>query len=256
MRNLLVVFLFVIFSFTARGQYTAYTGSIPSEADLKVMINTSAANANITVMIGEGLYTSDFSIGFTNNKEDADVIVAAYNEGSDFSAAKTRLSEADVSVKYGEKLINSSVRIELKDEGEVDFLVFYEDEEFDMEALIIALLPIINAQIGYVNESIPYWGSAEGPPVQEYHEAELTPQKYFGTHIARWISDLEDGFLILDDHSIFYVYDEDRYMYDLWKKNNDVIVTPTEVYGHYYISKNMGPYKDAETLRAICVKAK
>ena len=256
MKNLFFLLLLFMYASNVVGQYAVFTQETSNDADLKVMINTSAANANITVMIGENLNNRDFSIGFTNKKEDADVIVAQQREGSNFSAVKSRLSDADVSVKYGERLINPSVRIELKDEGEVDFLVFYEGEEFDMEALIIALLPIINAQMGYVNEAIPYWGTGEGPPMEEQQEAVLTPQRYFGTHIARWISDLDDGYLILDDNSIFYVYDEDRYMYDLWKKHNDVVVTPTEVYGHYYISKNMGPYKDAETLRAICVKAK
>lgn len=35
---------------------------------------------------------------------------------------------------------------------------------------------------------------------------------------------------------------------------NDVIIQPTEVNGHYYISKDGGLSKKPETLWAICIK--
>jgi hypothetical protein len=170
---------------------------------------------------------------------------------------KSRLSEADLSVIYGEKLMNPSVRIELIETGTVDFLVFNESASFDMESLILALLPIINAKLGYTFDDIPYWGPEGGPIVEDEPEALVVkPTYYAGINIAHWIANIEDDVIQLEDHSLFYIYDEDRYISKLWQKNNDVIVTPTAVVGHYYIAKNGGVYKETETIRAICIKGK
>ena len=152
--------------------------------------------------------------------------------------------------------MNPSVRIEVVESGTVDFLIYYEAEEFDIESLILSLITIINAHMGYPYEAIPYYGPEGGPQTTEVEEVVLTPVRYEGINVARWVSSLEEGYIQLDDNSIFYVYDEDQYMSKLWKKHDDVAVSPTQVFGHYYITKSKGPYQDPETLRAICIQAK
>ena len=89
---------------------------------------------------------------------------------------------------------------------------------------------------------------------EEVVEQVLEPVYYAGIDVAHWITKIEDSVIQLDDNSLFYVYDEDRYISKLWAEKNDVVVSPTEVMGHYYITKDGGIYKEAETLRAICVK--
>jgi N-acetyl-anhydromuramyl-L-alanine amidase AmpD len=206
-------------------------------------------------MIGENLNTRDFSIGFTDTKSDAHVIISDNSTESDLVIVKSRLSEANLSVIYGEKLINPSVRIEVMENGTVDFLVYNESESFDVESLILAFLPIINAQIGHSFDVIPYWGSEEEPVFEEeQEEQEIKPTYYAGINLAHWITSIEEGVIQLDDNSLFIVYEEDRYISKLWQNKNDVVVTPTEVAGHYYITKDGGIYKEVETLRAICIK--
>lgn len=244
-----------LFSFLASAQYTVCTNAPIGSANLAVSINTSTANANISVMIGENLNSRDFTIGFTDTKSDADVAISDNSSESDLIIVKSRLSDADLSVKYGEKLMNPSVRIEVIENGTVDFLVYNESESFDAESLILSLLPIINAYLGYSFEAIPYWGPEGGPEVEEEQAAQvIEPTYYTGINIAHWIASIKDGIIQLDDNSVFAVYDDDRYISNLWQNKNDVVVTPTEVMGHYYITKDGGIYKEAETLRAICIK--
>ncbi|MFT4534597.1 MAG: hypothetical protein ACJA1A_001440 [Saprospiraceae bacterium] len=255
MKLIFSILLSLVIVFSAKAQYSVSTNASIDVAHLAVSINTSTANATISVMIGENLNNRDFSIGFTEVKSDADIIITDNSRESDFIIVKSRLSEADLSVSYGEKLINPSVTIEIIENGTVNFLVFNESESFDAETLVLSLLPIINAQLNYVYDVIPYWGLEEVPVVEEEQEVQvLEPTYYSGINLTHWIADLQEDKIQLDDNSIFYIYDEDRYISKLWLKNNDVVVTPTEVAGHYYITKDGGIYKEAETLRAICVK--
>lgn len=254
MRMLFTLLLLTIFAFSATAQYSVSTNKSIEDADLAVSINTSTANANISVLIGENLNNKNFSVGFTDTKEQADIIITDNNE-SDLIIVKSRLSEADVSVIYGEKMINPDVRIEVVESGTVDFLIYNESASFDVESLILSLLPIINAQMGYTNEAIPYWGTEGGNiPEEDQEEQVIEPTYYAGINLAHWITSIQDGIIQLDDNSVFYVYDEDRYISNLWQKMNDVIVSPTEVGGHYYITKDGGIAKEPETLRAICIK--
>lgn len=255
MKAIYTIILFSIITCTASAQYSVSTSAPLSKADLAVMINTSSPNTKLTVMIGDQLNTSDFSVGFTDNPADADVIITDDASKSDLAIVKARLSDANFTVKYGERIINPDVRILLVESGSVDILVYSDSENFDMEALILGLLPIINAQLDYVFDVIPYWGPEGGPPTQEQEEeVVLQPVKYTGLNMAHWIAKIDGGYIQLEDNAVFYVYDEDRYISDLWKARNDVIVTPTEIVGHYYITKDNGIYKEAESLRAICIK--
>lgn len=257
MRISIVFIVIIATTFSALSQYTVRTNAAIENAHLAASINTSTANANLTVMIGENLNSRNFSIGFTDLKSDADVVITDNASANDLIIVKSRLSEAGLSVKYGEKLINPSVKIELIENGTVDYLIYNESESFDIEALILALLPIINANIGYPYDVIPYWGPEGSPTPENQPEQQVfEPVQYDGINIARWISTIEEGIIQLDDNTLFYVYNEDRYMSKLWQVKNDVVVTPTEVFGHYYITKDGGIYKEAETLRAICFRVK
>ncbi len=257
MKISLIILLSIIFVFSAKTQYSVSPNATIEASDLAVSINTSTANANISILIGEYLNNRDFSIGFTEIRSESDIIILENSLESDLIIVKSRLGESDLSVVYGESMINPDLRIEIVESGTVDFLVFLESESFNIESLILGLLPIINASLGYKYEVIPYWGPEGGPIVQEEPEQQIVqPTYYAGTNLAHWITSIENGVIQLEDNSMFYVYDDDRYMSDLWQKMNDVIVQPTEVIGHYYISKNGGISKEAETLRAICVKAK
>jgi hypothetical protein len=241
--------------FSSKAQYAVCTNASVDLSHFAVSINTSTANANISVMIGENLNTRDFSIGLTDSPSNADVIILDNPIESDLIIAKTRLGEANLSIKYGEKLINPSVRIELIEDGIVDFLIYNKSESFDIETLILSLLPIINSNLDNKYDFIPNWGPQGGNKVKEELASQvIEPVYYSGINISHWITELEDGMILLDDNSVFYVYDEDRYISNLWQKKNDVVVSPTEVVGHYYITKDGGIYKEAETLRAVCVK--
>lgn len=256
MKFLYPLFLLALVSTSAIGQYSVCTDVSMMGANLAVSINTSTANANISVMIGEDLNSRDFSIGFTNDVNEADIILRCDVE-SDLKIVKSRLSEANLSVVYSEKRINPDVRIEVVENGTVDFLIYYGLETFDIESLILSMLPIINASIGYKYDAIPYWGPEGGPADEEEIQYQtIEPILYEGINIARWITGINEGVILLNDNSTFYVYDEDRYISNLWAEKNDVVVTPTEVPGHYYITKDGGIYKDPETLRAICFKMK
>jgi len=253
----LTILLSTLFAFAAIAQYSVCSNAPMEGADLAVSINTSTANANISVMIGENLNTRDFTLGFTDTKSDADIIISDNSLESDLVIVKSKLSEAGLSVIYGEKLINPSVRIEVMESGTVDFLVYNESESFDVESLVLALLPIINAHLGYTYDVIPYWGTEGGTVAKEKQKNQvLEPVYYAGINVAHWITNIEQGAIQLDDNSIFYVYDDDRYISKSWQNKNDVVVTPTEVMGHYYITKDGGIYKEPETLRAICIKGK
>ena len=140
---LVTLFLFTTTAFT---QYSVSTQGLPSTADLSVAINTSMANAKLKIMIGQNLSTSNFSIGFTDNPPDADVSIIDAKVETDLTMVKSRLSNADISVVYGEKIINPDIRIEVVENGEVDYLIYYETENFDVESVLIGLLPLINAR--------------------------------------------------------------------------------------------------------------
>jgi hypothetical protein len=245
----------LITAFSVNAQYTVTTNGSLADADLAVCIKTSIANANLSVKIGENLYNRDISIGLTDNRAEADVILSDNVQASDLLMVKSRLSEADLSVSYGESTINPDIAIEMVSTGTVDYLVFNESASMDIESLIMALLPIINAHIGYKYDVIPSWGDGkENSAATEQEEVELVPTYYAGINLAHWITSIEDGMIQLDDNSIFYVYDDDRYISNLWQKMNDVVVSPTGVEGHYYITKDGGIYKESEVLRAICIK--
>ena len=149
---------FFLFGFTAKSQYSVSTTGIPSTADLSVALGESIRGAKMKVKIGQDLTTSNFSIGFTNNPPDADVTIIDAKTETDLKIIKTRLSNSDISVQYGESIINPDIRINVIESGEVDYLIYYETEEFNVESVVMGLLPLINAELGYKYDMIPYYG--------------------------------------------------------------------------------------------------
>ena len=172
MKTRLTILSLILFSFSVKAQYSVSCNAKIERSDLAVFINTSTANANISVKIGENLNSKYFSVGFTDIKSDADVIISDNSTESDLIIVKSRLSKADLSVVYGESIINPDIRNEMVESGTVDFLVYNESKTFNIESLILAFLPIINANLGYTHEVIPYWGTEGGPIVEEEEEEE------------------------------------------------------------------------------------
>ena len=244
---------FIFIGFTLQSQYSISTTGIPSTADLSVAIGESIRGAKMKVMIGQDLNTSNFSIGFTNNPPDADVTIIDAKTETDLKIIKTRLSNSNISVQYGESIINPDVRINVIESGEVDYLIYYETEEFNVESVVMGLLPLINAELGYKYDMIPYYGPEGGPPQQGTQQSTtIQPLIYKNMNVAHWIISIDGGVIQLDDRVYFYVYDDDRYILQQWREKNDVVVSPTTVPGHYYITRNGGIYKEDDTLRAVC----
>ncbi|MDF1698989.1 MAG: hypothetical protein P1U56_24265 [Saprospiraceae bacterium] len=248
----ILLFLNLLF-FTPQldAQYIFTANATKHSADLKVCYNKPNVQPDISVLIAEEMVNETFSVGFTDSKEQADVIITNELDKSDISIVDTPAKDANLSIYFGDALSSPDVGIKVVENGTVDILVFNETMSLSPEKLISALLPIINASLDYKFEQIPIWGKEEN---ETQEPQTLEPTYYAGINTARWIENIEDGVIQLDDNSIFYVYDDDRYISKLWTKMNDIVVSPTEVPGHYYLQKDGGIYKDAETLRAICVK--
>ena len=85
--NRLLTILFIFFTvFSSKAQYAVCTNASVDLSHFAVSINTSTANANISVMIGENLNTRDFSIGLTDSPSNADVIILDNPIESDLSS--------------------------------------------------------------------------------------------------------------------------------------------------------------------------
>ena len=90
MKSFLTIFLSTIFAFSAKAQYSVSSNATLEASDLAVSINTSTANANISVLIGENLNNRDFSVGFTDTRPDADIIISDNALESDLIIVKSR----------------------------------------------------------------------------------------------------------------------------------------------------------------------
>lgn len=108
-------------------------------ADIAVKF-TSSNYADIDIRFVESEYAADFTVGFTDSKYKATVILSKANY-ADIDVKITESNYADLDVKIS----NSSyadLSIMIKKSGIVDYLI-YSDGYLDKNEIIIACLPII-----------------------------------------------------------------------------------------------------------------
>ena len=132
-------FIFFLLSISlVRSQYEIkFSNSNYADLDVKF---TSSSYADLDVRFVDSEYSADFTVGFTNSKYNATVVVGN-NNYADVNVKITESNYADIDIR----ITNSSyadLDIMIKKSGTVDYLI-YSDRYLDKNEIIVACLPII-----------------------------------------------------------------------------------------------------------------
>lgn len=249
MRYIIIILIF--FSSNIGAQYIVNLANSGFSSDLDVKIEEGILYADIDVELSESVLYEDFTIGFTTSIERADVVISNSSIYSDISIFLSESIYPDLTVDVSESQLYEDIGIEVKRSGYVDYLVFSADENLTREKLVAALLPIINAYLEYEFDEIPFWSKENGigEPEDEYK-----PTLYCCPAMDHWISSIQGRILKLEDGSLWVIYEQDAYESSLWLPIDDIIVEPTDIYGHYFLHKYDDLSDSYETVRAICVE--
>ena len=126
-------------------QYTAKVTEGKSYADLDVKISDNVYSEDLGVEISDNVYSEDFTIGFTNSKSKADVIISD-SYSADFEV-NIKSSYADIDIEASDNVYSEDIGIEIRKSGTVDYLVYSDVDLLSTEILVCALLPIINLHL-------------------------------------------------------------------------------------------------------------
>jgi hypothetical protein len=130
-------------------QYTAKVTEGKSYADLDVKISDNVHSEDLGVEISYNVHSEDFTVGFTNSKSKADVIISD-SYSADFEV-NIKSSYADIDIEASDNVHSEDIGIEIRKSGTVDYLVYsdiYSDiDMLSTEILVCALLPIINLHL-------------------------------------------------------------------------------------------------------------
>jgi hypothetical protein len=248
---MLKVLLFLFLPALVCAQYSVGFTSSTYAADLNVKAGQNIIYADLDVEISENVIYEDFTIGFTNSKHKADVVIGNSSSASDIQICISNSLYADIDINVSESQVYEDITIEIKTSGNVDYLVYNEDEFLSKEKLVVALLPIINSYLEYKFSKIPYWSPKKG--LGNASDV-LEPTLYCCPSLNHWIDEINDGVLTLEDDSMWIIYEDDQYTTMLWLPVDKIYIEPSSTYGHYYLSRINSLTKKKETVRAICVK--
>lgn len=173
-----------------------------SYADLNVKF-TRSSYADIDIRFVESEYLADFTVGFTNTKYNATVVISkSYN--ADLDVKITNSSYADLDVKITESSY-SDVDMMIKKSGYVDYLI-YSESYLDKNEIIIACLPIIKAfAYDKINEEkIPLFFNDCGKILEPEYETFISGE-YEGWNFDNAIYELDNG-LSVSSNTYTYTY--------------------------------------------------
>lgn len=156
MNQIILIFICCFLFGQSYGQYTAKVTDGKSYADLDVRISDDVYMEDLGVEIGYDIFMEDFTIGFTNSKSQATVIITD-TYSADFEVNMTSSSYADLDIEASDDVYMEDIGIEIKKSGYVDYLVYSEIDLMSIEVLVCALLPIINSHLDNNNrlEDVP-----------------------------------------------------------------------------------------------------
>jgi hypothetical protein len=139
------VLIAALFCSNVNSQYTAKVTNGKSYVDLNVKISDDAFSADLGVEISYDVFSEDFTIGFTDTKTKADVIISD-SYSADFEV-NMKSNFPDINIKASDDVFSEDIAIKIKKSGYVDYLVYNEMDLLCTETLVCALLPIINLHL-------------------------------------------------------------------------------------------------------------
>ena len=196
--------LFIIFNLTfllinAQFQFKL---SNSYNADIDVRF-TDSYNADVDIRFVESEYQADFTVGFTNSKSDATVLISKNSYNADLDVRITDSYSADIDIRITDSY-NADVDIMIKKSGIVDYLI-YSEEWPDKNELLIACLPIINAYTDKIAkvEKLPFFFKDCGEIILPTHDTQIS-ENFEGFDYDEKVYELYNGLYISSNQ---YSYD-------------------------------------------------
>lgn len=140
---LIILFCINVSSFCV-AQQTIFADAALEGASLSLQVKKELNFPDIKVQLGKNIAFEDFTVALTNFKSRANFILSE----SEQSASRTiKLDNcdnfSDLKIQYGLDLSFPDVRIELRDNGMADYLIYTENGLISAPELIACLLPLI-----------------------------------------------------------------------------------------------------------------
>lgn len=198
-------FLFISFIYlNVNAQFEIkLTESYSSDIDVRF---TESYNADIDIRFVDSEHQADFTVGFTNNKSDATVSLSKDGYSADLNAKISESYNADIDIRITDSY-NADVDIMIKKSGIVDYLIF-SDEWPDRKEVIVACLPIINANSNKISkvEKIPFFFKNCGKIILPSHETQIS-DSFDGFDWDEKVYELNNGLYISSNQSSYeYCY--------------------------------------------------
>ena len=143
----LLMLILVLVTQFGWGQETIFINEDVNNAAISVQIKNNITFPDIKVQFGKNIAFEDFTVALTNFKSRANFILSE----SEQSASRTiKLDNcdnfSDLKIQYGLDLSFPDVRIELRDNGMADYLIYTENGLISAPELIACLLPLIRGK--------------------------------------------------------------------------------------------------------------
>ena len=181
-------------------------------ADIDVRF-TDSYNADVDIRFVESEYQADFTVGFTNSKSDATVLLSKNSYNADLDVRITDSYNADIDIRITDSY-NADVDIMIKKSGIVDYLI-YSEEWPDKNELLIACLPIIKAHTDKIAkvEKLPFFFKECGEIILPTYETQIS-EDFEGFDYDDKVYELYNGLYISSNqYSYDYCYSPNVKLY-------------------------------------------